>query len=432
LYQTFATYGAFFYVDVLLLPAAAVGVGMAAFGLWNAVNDLIVGYWSDRTRTRWGRRRPYILLGTVPLVASFALLWSPPAGLEGGRLFVWFLAWAFVFDLFYTVVVLNWAALFPEVTESLGERAGLSAVRQGFRIVGTIAAVAGTPLLYAGVGWPTMGLLFAAVSAVFLYFSAQGVVERPEFALGEPLPLRSAMRQTLADRAFVTLMVASVAVNFTYVALATTFPFYARYVLEATEQAVSLIMGAIFVVAFVLLQPWRRLAVRLGAWQATRLAIGVFAVSLVPLAFAKVVWHGLAAALALGCGLAGLMVALDILLADVIDADEVRTGLRREGMYYGVNGVLIRLGVTLQALFMGGILTLSGYEAALPPGLQPPAAVLGLRLMISGLPILALGAAALGLRAYPLHGRELARVQDELADLHAAKADLLREEERGR
>jgi len=405
LYQTFGTYIGYFYIDVLRLPAAAVGGGMVAFGIWNAANDLLVGYLSDRTRTRWGRRRPYMFLGTLPLVVLFGLVWAPPDGLGTTGLFVWFMVAVFLFDLGYTAVILNWAALFPEVAPDLERRATLAAVRHVFRIAGTIAAVAGPPLAYSTIGWGPMGMVFGAVAAAFLAVAAWGARERPEASAGRPLDLWPALGQTLGNRAFAALMVASIAVNFTYAALSAAFPFYTKYVLGASDPQTSILFAVIFLVALPALGLWGRMATRWGTRAAALAAVGAFALALAPFAVARGFVDALAIAIPVGLSLAGLMMTLDLLLAEVVDADAVRTGLRREGMYYGVNGVLIRLGTSLQAGVMGFCLTWSGYDPALGAGGQPAAALGALRFLLTGLPALAMAVAALGLLAYPLGAR---------------------------
>ncbi|HOU41137.1 MAG TPA: MFS transporter, partial [Promineifilum sp.] len=112
-YQAFSTYIQFLYIDVLGVRAVWIGVVWAIYGVWNAVNDPLSGYWSDRTRTRWGRRVPWIAGSLVPLLITFFLLWFPfgkaVAWSELTTLF-YFLGIVLLFDLFWTVYVMNWTA----------------------------------------------------------------------------------------------------------------------------------------------------------------------------------------------------------------------------------------------------------------------------------------------------------------------------------
>lgn len=101
--------------------------------------------------------------------------------------------------------------------------------------------------------------------------------------------------------------------------------------------------------------------------------------------------HAVIIALFLAFGLAGLLVLLDILIADIVDEDEVKTGVRREGMYFGVNGFMIRLGISLNAIIMGNVLNAFGYDPNL--AVQPASALTGMRLLMTLVPMLAMAVA---------------------------------------
>src|SRR5690606_23617561 len=153
LLQTFSAFVVYFYVDHLGVPAGWVAGAMIAHGILNAVLNPLVGAASDRRRTRWGRRVPWIGLGVVPLVVAFALVWMPLV--------------VAVYDVAYVVVVLNVSALFPEIFRTTAERARGNAPRQIFGLVGMILGTAGAPLLYGTLGWTWMALLLAVVSLAF-------------------------------------------------------------------------------------------------------------------------------------------------------------------------------------------------------------------------------------------------------------------------
>jgi GPH family glycoside/pentoside/hexuronide:cation symporter len=139
---------------------------------------------------------------------------------------------------------------------------------------------------------------------------------------------------------------------------------------------------------------------------------------------------GLACALIFGLSLSGLLMLPDLLVADTVDADELTTGARREGLYFGMNGFIIRFAFTIQGLITAIVLTLTGYVAPTATTLypaQPAAALLGIRLMIAGLPALAMLLAFFCLGGYSLHGRRLAEVQASVRALHARKQAALAE-----
>jgi GPH family glycoside/pentoside/hexuronide:cation symporter len=154
-YQVFGNRIQFYYVDVLGLNAAAAGVIWTIYGLWNAINDPLMGQLSDRTRTSMGRRVPYVLFGAVPLGLSFFFLWTPP-GQSPWMLAAYFLVILFIFDTLYSLTIIAYNALFPEVAPHLRARIDLSAVREVLATIALLLAFILAPILADGLaisGW---------------------------------------------------------------------------------------------------------------------------------------------------------------------------------------------------------------------------------------------------------------------------------------
>lgn len=379
--QAFATYLVYYYVDVLGVRPAWISLAMVFHGVLNAVLNPLFGHLSDRTRTRFGRRIPYIGFGLIPLAAAFALLWTPPAA--GNGAFLYFLGTVMLYDALFVLVVLNYSALFPEMFQSVKDRAYVSSWRQMLGIVGMIVGVAIPPLLYSQIGWGAMGAVFAGVSAGFLALSLWGSRENPN-APRTTYRLTAAVGHTLGNRAFVLYVTGSFLVQFTFALLPAGIPFYTKYVLGQEESFNTLLLGAIFLTAIPCVFLWGRMTTRYGARRGILTATLCYAAALLPFGWITQAGGAIATAACVGLGLAGLLVLLDVMLSEVIDEDERRTGARREGMYFGMNGFIVRWGVSLQAACMGLILEASGYDAALNE--QPASAAIGIRWMLSGIP----------------------------------------------
>jgi GPH family glycoside/pentoside/hexuronide:cation symporter len=441
-YQAFGTYLQFLYIDILGLKASLVGVGWSLYGIWNAVNDPLAGYLSDRTRTRWGRRTPWIAGAFVPLGLFFYLLWVPPAPLlRGGQtpLFVWFMAVVLIFDLLWTIVVMNWTALFPEMIPEPGERASVSGWRQLFSVIGLLIGVALPPVL-VGADWSgrgSMAAMLAAVTTLAFGLALLGIRERPEAAAEEPLAFGPALRASWQSLPFRWFLVANLHKEFIYSLLTASVPFWAKYVLEIRAPVAlfgatldpgvqnSLLLGAAFVMALPALPLWTAIARVFGARRGWQFAHATFAFAMLGVFGARDFRQGLAAMSLAGLCLGGLLVTPDLLISDVIDEDETATGRRREGMYFGLNGFIIRFAFTMQGLTTGAILQLTGYVSSTPQVLYPqqtPAALLGIRALIALLPVAASVVAIAALQLYPLHGRRYEAMRGTLAALRGRQA----------
>jgi glycoside/pentoside/hexuronide:cation symporter, GPH family len=427
-YQAFVTHIQFLYIDLFGLSAALIGVGWTMYGIWNAINDPLAGAWSDRTRTRWGRRRPWITVFAGPVGLLFLLLWIPPQALidQGGSpLFLYFMIVVLIFDLVWTIVVMNWTALFPEMFTGEQERASVSGWREVFSVIGLIAGVALMPIL-AGEGWADRGpvaLGFAVVIAGSFFVSLIGAREPKDLPDDPIVPFVTSLKATLGNLAFRWFIVANLSKEFVFSMLSASMPFYAKYVLGASTNETGYLLGAAFVAAVPGLAIWTALAKRFGAWRAWRWACVTFGLSLVPLLLISSVNAAYVFMVLIGLSLAGHLMLSNLLISDAIDADEVDTRTRRAGMYFGINGFLIRFAFSLQGLALGLVLSVSGYvQPAAPTDVpaQPAAALWGMRILIAVLPMLAMAIAYWAISRYPLHGEKLTVLKQRLTELRAS------------
>lgn len=420
----FNTYIQFYYVDKLGLRAEWFGIAWLIYGAWNAVNDPLAGFLSDNTNTRWGRRIPWIAASFIPLGISFYLLWTPPAALvasSGFSLFLYFIAVVLIFDTLWTFAVMNWTTLFPEMISDEKERTTVSGMRQAFSVVGLL--IGGTFRILVGPDWAGisgMALLFGSLTSLTLGLSLLGSKEQPGVRLEKQPALLPALRATFGNLSFRWFLVPSLSKEFIVSILAAAIPFWTKYVLvlrnpvtifgaslDAAFQE-SLLLASIFALTLPGLPLWAWVARRIGARRGWQFSQASFALSLLAIYAASDFGMALMGTSVVGLSFAGLLVYPDLLLSDVIDEDETVVGARREGMYFGINGFMIRFGVTLQGLTTSTILLTSGYvSSAVSDIVQPASAVFGIRAMITLLPILASLVAIWGLQHYPLHSGRL-------------------------
>ncbi|OPG15086.1 hypothetical protein B2M26_13090 [Ferroacidibacillus organovorans] len=408
--QAFATYAVFYYVDRLRVSAALIGLAMAIHGLANALFNPLIGYLSDRTQSRFGRRMPFMVIGILPFALAFFLVFHPQWAISfhangpqsQSAAFFYFLFSVLTLDMLFVIVALNWTALFPEMYTTLKERAQASSWRQFFGLLGMILGVAMPPVIDSTLGYEAMAALFAGLGFVTFTVSLLGVRESPQAQSSANVPLLRALRLTFWNRAFLTYVGASFFVQLAFVFIISIMPFYTAYVLRATSAQTTLLLSTFFLIAIPCVYVWGTIARRIGAYRSMLASLFLFAAALLPFLFIRSYSAALIAILPLGAGVAGVLILLDVLLSDVIDDDEKRSGARREGMYYGVQGFVVRFGITIQALVLTQVLAHTGY---VPQRMdQVPHAVLAMKLLLSVTPLCAILIGLLFLWRYPLHG----------------------------
>src|SRR5512136_2915581 len=209
----------FYYTDVAGINPALAGLALMVGKLtWDAINDPLFGYWSDRTRSRFGRRRIWMLIGAVPLGIAAWILFSLPKGLTGVPAFLAILGTFWLLDTFHTMVCTSYYAMTPELTRDYSERASLTSIRMVYSVVGYILGAALTTMLagiFHGAGlnlqqaWSATGAVFGAIAMTTILVTALTVKERPELA-GEPskIPPLQAVLKTFKNKPFNILMLA--------------------------------------------------------------------------------------------------------------------------------------------------------------------------------------------------------------------------------
>ncbi|NDJ86119.1 MAG: MFS transporter [Chloroflexi bacterium] len=425
-YNTFNSFIQFFYTDHVGLPPQWVGRGWFAFGFWNAVNDPIAGWLSDNTQSRIGRRTLFIRLLAIPVAVAFALVWLPPLDVEqhgATPVLVYFLVIISIYDMLQSIITLNQDALFPEMFQNTEVRARGSSIRQfiGFGLGGGLA-IALSPAIYdSALGWTGLALIWGSVAALFYFLSLIGIEENPAYAQDAPsLSIGEQARLALRNRTFLIVLGINFVFRFIFAVLLAALPFYAEYVLNLDGEQTSILLTALVIATVVSLIVWQRIFQRFGTRRALIASFAIAAFCALPILFTTSLVATALVLGALGLGVGGaLLLGPDMLFAEVIDEDYVKTGARREGLYRGILGFMFRFPPAFAGLILGEALAVSGYDADLSVAEQPVAVENTIRAFTAFAPIVAIVFGIALLLLYPLYGERLRAIQQRAAQMRA-------------
>jgi len=385
LYKVFVGFYLFYYIDELGLAVAMAAIINVIYAIWDACDDLLVGFLSDNTRTRWGRRRPWLLTGLPFYIGFLVLVYAVPGPfLQINALFWYALTIFILFEGAYTVMAVNYTALFPELFQGFRERARASSTYQGFGMFGELVGFSIPPFVYAKFGFVPMAISFAGVAGIALFLGIIRNREDPKALKAPPLDLKDAFGEVLKDRPFLLFTIAVTFLAFTTGVYTLATPFWVKYTVGATPQATSLIFATVFIAAILSVSIWGRFVRIQGIKRSWLWAIAVMATSAVILGLASNLVLGAIGAAVAGAGLGGVKVCREMIMADFVDGNLKRTGLRREGIYYSLLRVIGKLSKILESLALVLLGLLFGYVSGENPGPQPQNAF---RFLISVFPL---------------------------------------------
>ncbi len=373
-----------FYSDNVGVALGFIALGQAFARAFDAISDPLMGWISDRTRTRWGRRRPWIALGAPLAAGFFVMLFSPPEGIGPLAGAAWFATAIFLFFVLNTIYGIPHYGLGPELTSDYHERTSLFAWRDGAALFGTMLAAAG-PSILAG-ALKRRGMEGAAAErAAFFWFSLVMAVllvglywwlvlrvrENPDYYTRRPNPFVPGVRRVLRNRPFRVLLGCYLASSVTGAIPGIFLPFYLQYVLglENWLERTGPLLLVYFGSGFLSIPLWLALARRFGKRDVWVWHYVVGASASLSLYFLPVVFPGEAAVLPLylilvwaGTGFSSGQFLAPSMQADVIDYDELHTGKRREAQYGALWAMATKFAVIPSASIPLAILAAVGFE----------------------------------------------------------------------
>ena len=374
---------AIYLTDVVGLEPRLASFGALVGIVWDAINDPIIGILSDRLRTRWGRRRPFLLWFAIPFGLSFIILWSAPDWESQTALLIYVTLSFMLADTLQTLISVPFLSLTPELTPDYDERTTLTSFRSLFQLMGALSVVVAAPAIVDMVlasggtqqqGFVLVGAIFGSIGAIPLLLLGIFIRETSMPEQQQSMPFRETLSVAWENIPF-RFAVGIHMLNWSAVDMvAITFPYFLLYWVAQGDLLASIrifgfdlayesaFFGILMSVCILFVPFWlwlsrirnKREAYIVGMVFWVTVALMIYTIQPGQTAYLLVI-----AALA-GIGVSAAYVLPDSMFADVIEWDELRTGRRQEGIFYGIRTLIRKLTgalvifITLQALGWAG------------------------------------------------------------------------------
>lgn len=428
---------AIYLTDVVGLEPRLASFGALAGIVWDAVNDPIIGILSDRIHTRWGRRRPFLLLFAIPFGLSFVILWSAPNWESQTALLVYVTLAFMLSDTLTTLVSVPFLSLTPELAPDYDERTTLTSFRSVFQLIGALSMVIAAPMIVDAVilaggaqqqGFMLVGAVFGAIGAVPLMLIGLSVRETSTPEQQQSLPFRQSLREAWMNIPF-RYAAGIHMLNWSAVDMvAVTFPYFLLYWVAQGDLLATInflgfdlayesaFFGILMSVCILFVPFWLWLSKIRNKREAYMLGM-IFWVTVAVMMFTvqpgQTDYLLLIAALA-GVGVSAAYTLPDSIFADVIEWDELRTGRRREGIFYGIRTLIRKLTGALVIFITLQLLGWSGYVSP-PEGViqfsQSDSALRMIRLLVSPFGAVMLSGTIVLAWLFPLSREKHGRIQ---------------------
>ena len=409
----------FFMTDVVGLAAGLAGTALMIGKTWDAVTDPVVGFISDQTRSRWGRRRPFMFVGSLFLFVTMILMFTAPGYETQTQLFIWAAVMYSLLCTAYTLVNIPYGALTPELTTDYNERTVLNAYRMSSAVVGTLLG-AGLVLPIVGMaasleaGWTLSGTVMGAVMMVTALITVFSVREPVHSEAPPAQNIFKSYAQVLGMKTFLTCLIPWT-MHITGITIIQGALLYFYVYLFGSEGSFQLAIVALLLTSMIFIPTWTIISKKIGKKLSYNL--GMLIVALVILVL-FIIGHRvpvevtyLLMALA-GVGFATQYVMPYSIIPDVVEYDYAENGIRREGVFYGLWTLTSKIGQAFAIALSGWTLSAFGY---VPDVAQTELSLLGIRLLCGPIPILFFITGIVVLYFYPITREKYQEILDRIA-----------------
>ena len=413
----------YYYLHIRGLSAIWIGIVWLIFGVWNAVNDPLFGHISDKTKTKLGRRIPYIRYGGPILGFLYVMCWIAFPGDTQMDLFFQMLITLFLYDALYTIVATALYIMPFEMALSNKARGSIFVWKLIFSVIATFVPLFLIPIIQPGTGDdPTFYILFHVMLGIFVgvivFVSSFFYKERFYMVDEEKVPFLTSVKNTFKNKSFIVFEVISFTIIYVQAGLMLGLGFYID---EFETNMIFLFLGlgvGVIVGAIVFIGQQSKLGVK----KSMMLMCAIFALGCyIILFFGHILALVLIGFVCVGMGVVGGFFLIPMMNGEVIDKDEDLTGTRREGMYAGVNSFVTKYAISLAQFVFLMIIAVYGYDATLRKGQQAPIVETGILIAWMLVPALMLTLCVIVMKLYPLHGTEWLQTKVKLAEIHKQK-----------
>lgn len=368
----------------LLVFSFIMGAGRKIAG----IVEPLVGHWSDMTKSRWGRRRPFIAIGAPLLVVAFFFLWTPPHSHISTVNTVFFIILANIIFILEAIIMIPMIAALPMMAQGDRERVSLSIVQGLFGAIGGAIASLGSGFLIERMGYRSVAAILGAVALIFYFAALAGIRELPWSENEKKISLGRALVATFTNKHFLSLAVLIGLCSIGFGLLSAMLPYFYTLVIMKSKMEIWMLFVP-FMIAFTVAMPI--LICISGRVRKKKIySAGMLAlVILFPLFFligylpveSRMVLSMVLLAL-IGFVSVPIIILPVVLLCDIAENDAVRTGVRREGMYFGVNGLIASLAGAASMKTSGFLFEHFGYSTSGALGIRLAGPVAGVCILL--------------------------------------------------